>query len=177
MKTNPGSFSKIILLPICSRVTPKDPLRLSPYEALCRHPFPTSDFLMDRETLGLPSYVTKLSMSQQVLRKTGLKINSPSPHSSVLIRTWKDRSPKSQLDLIGKGPLPVLLSSLATIRVPGTSSRIHHSRGKPWKPPLKIEALWHSTPVSHLKPLSSSSKGPKISNNLTLQIHGQLPMW
>lgn len=34
-------------------------------------------------SLELQSYVTKLSMFQQVLRETALKINSPSPQSPV----------------------------------------------------------------------------------------------
>ena len=98
---------------------------------------------MDRATLGLQSYVTELSMFQQGLREFGLKTNPPSPQSpilyqpgeKVLIRTWKDRSPKSQLDPIWKWPLPVLLSSTTAIKVLGISSWIHHSRVKPWKPP------------------------------------------
>lgn len=47
LKTNPGSFSKITLLSIC-RITPKDPLRLSLHEALCRCPFPRVTILCNQ---------------------------------------------------------------------------------------------------------------------------------
>ena len=55
------------------------------------------------------------------------------PGSQVLIKVWKDGSPKTQLQPTQKGPYPVILSTPIAVKVPGHNSWIHYSRVKPWK--------------------------------------------
>ena len=40
----------------------------------------------------------------------------------VLIKVWKDGSPKAQLQPTWKGPYPVILSTLAAVKAPGHNS-------------------------------------------------------
>ena len=53
--------------------------------------------------------------------------------AQVLIKFWKDVSPKAQLPLTWKGPYPVIRSTPTTVKVPWHNSQIHSSRVKPWK--------------------------------------------
>ena len=53
--------------------------------------------------------------------------------TQVLIKVWKDGSPKTQLQPTWKGPYPVILSTPTVVKVPGHDSWIHYSRVKPWK--------------------------------------------
>ena len=40
------------------------------------------------------------------------------PGTKVLIKVWKDGSPKAQLQATWKGPYPVILSTLTAVKVP-----------------------------------------------------------
>ena len=51
----------------------------------------------------------------------------------VLIKVWKDGSPKAQLQPTWKGPYPVILSTPTAVKVPGHDSWIHYSWVKPRK--------------------------------------------
>ena len=53
--------------------------------------------------------------------------------TQVLIKVWKDGSPKAQLQSTWKGPYPVILSTPTIVKVPGHNSWIHHSWVKQWK--------------------------------------------
>ena len=55
------------------------------------------------------------------------------PGTQVLIKVWKDGSPKAQLQSTWKGPYPVILSTPETVKVPRHNSCIHYSQVKPWK--------------------------------------------
>ena len=55
------------------------------------------------------------------------------PGTQVLIKVWKDGSPKAQLQPTWKSPYPVILSTPTAVKVPGHDSWIHYSRVKPWK--------------------------------------------
>ena len=54
------------------------------------------------------------------------------PEIQVLIKVWKDGSPKAQLQPIWKGSYPVILSTPRAV-VTGHDSWIHYSGVKPWK--------------------------------------------
>ena len=55
------------------------------------------------------------------------------PGTQVLIKVWKDGSPKAQLQSTWKGPYPVILSTPTAVKVPGHDTWIHYSQVKPWK--------------------------------------------
>ena len=55
------------------------------------------------------------------------------PGTHVLIKVWKDGSPKAQLQPTWKGPYPVILSTPTAVKVPGHDSWIHYQWVKPWK--------------------------------------------
>ena len=47
------------------------------------------------------------------------------PGTQVLIKFWKDGSPKAQLQPTWKGPYPIILSTPTAVKVPGHDSWIH----------------------------------------------------
>ena len=55
------------------------------------------------------------------------------PGTQVLIKIWKDGSPKAQLQPTWKGPYPAILSTPTVVKVPGHNSWTHYSWVKPWK--------------------------------------------
>ena len=55
------------------------------------------------------------------------------PGTQVLIKVWKDGSPKAQLQPTWKGPHPVILSTPTAVKVPGHDSWIHYSQVRLWK--------------------------------------------
>ena len=54
------------------------------------------------------------------------------PGTQVLIKVWKDGPPKAQLQPTWKGPYPVILSTLAGVKILRHDSWIH-SWVKPWE--------------------------------------------
>ena len=55
------------------------------------------------------------------------------PGIQVLVKVWKNGSPKAQLQPTCKGPYPVILSTPTAVKVPRHDSWIHCSQVKPWK--------------------------------------------
>ena len=49
------------------------------------------------------------------------------PGIQVLIKVWKDGSPKAKLQSTWKGPYPVVLSTPTAVKVPGHDFWIHYS--------------------------------------------------
>ena len=61
------------------------------------------------------------------------KVPLHAPGTHVLIKVWKDGSPKTQLQPTWKGPYPVILSTPTAVKVPGHDSWTHYSQVKPWE--------------------------------------------
>ena len=91
------------------------------------------------------------------------------PGTQVLIKVWKDGSPKAQLQPTWKGPYPVILSTPAAVKVPGHDSWTHYSQVKPWEkteedtqytcePLGDLRYLFRTTNESH-----SNEHPPKLS--------------
>ena len=81
------------------------------------------------------------------------------PGTQVLIKVWKDGSPKGQLQPTWKGPYPVILSTPTAVKVPGHDTWIHYSQVKPWE---KKQKRTLNTPVSPWE-ISDTYSGLQIS--------------
>ena len=106
-----GGFTKALL---CTRIVPKEQVGLSPLEMLYgRHFVYVNDIFLDPEAQTLWSYTMAIGQFQQDICLWGVNQDpkdskeSPlyAPGTQVLIKVWKDGSPKAQLQPM-KGPLP-----------------------------------------------------------------------
>ena len=106
-----GGFTKALL---CTCIVPKEQVGLSLYEMLYGRPFVyVNDLFLDPEAQTLWSYTMAIGQFQQDICLWGVNQDpkdskeSPlyAPGTQVLIKVWKDGSPKAQLQPM-KGPLP-----------------------------------------------------------------------
>ena len=102
---------------------------LSPYEMLYGRPFAyVSDLFLDPDAETLWSYTMATGKFQQDLHLWGVnqdpKVSKEpplnAPEIQVLIKVWKDGSPKAQLQSTWKGPFPVIISILHSSQVTKT---------------------------------------------------------
>ena len=101
----------IALLHTC--IAPKKQVSHSPYEMLYGRPFVSvHDLLLDPEVHTVQSYTMAIGQFQQDIRLWGMNQDpkdskeSPryAPGTQVLIKVWKDGSPKTQLQPNGWAP-------------------------------------------------------------------------
>ena len=94
-------------------MAPKEEAGLSPYEMLCGRPFVyVSDLFLDPETQTLSSYTMAIGQFQLNICLWDMNQDpkdskeSPlyAPGTQVLIKVWKDGSPKTQLQPNGWAP-------------------------------------------------------------------------
>ena len=94
-----------------------------------------NDLFLDPEVQTLQSYTMATGQFQQDIRLWDINQDpkdskeSPlyAPGTQVLIKVWKDGSPKAQLQPTWKGPYPAILSTPTAVKVPGHDSWIHDS--------------------------------------------------
>ena len=127
-----GGFTKALLR---TRISPKEQVGLSPYEMPYGRPFVyVNDLYLDPEAQTLWSYTMAIWQFQQDISLWGVNQGpkdskeSPlyAPEIQVLIKVWKDGSPKAQIQPTWKGSYPVILSTPRAV-VTGHDSWIHYS--------------------------------------------------
>ena len=100
-----------------------------------------NDFFLDPEAQTLWSYTMAIGQFQQGTCLWGVNQDPKdskylplyAPGTQVLIKVWKDASPKAQLQPTWTGPYPVILSTPTTVKVPGHDSWIYYLLVKLWK--------------------------------------------
>ena len=116
-----------------THIDPKEWVGLSPYEMLYEKLFVyVNDLVLDSEAQTLWSYTMDIRQFQQVICLWGVNKDPNdskepllyAPGTQVLIKVWKDGSPKAQLQPTWKGHCPVILSTPTVIMVPGHESWI-----------------------------------------------------
>ena len=123
-------------------MAPKEQGGLSPYEMLYGRPFVyVNDLFLNPEAQTLQSYTMATGQFQQDIYLWGVNQDPKdskeppiyAPGTQVLIKVWKDGSPKAQLQPTWRSPYPLILSNSTTAKVPGHDSWIHYSQVKLWK--------------------------------------------
>ena len=116
-------------------IAPKEQLGLSPYEMLYGRTFVyVNDLFLDPEAQTLQSYTMAIGQFQQDIHlwdvnqdpKDSKEPSLYAPWIQILIKIWKDGSPKAQLQPTWMGPYPVILSTPTAVKVPGRNSWIHY---------------------------------------------------
>ena len=93
-----------------------------------------NDLFLDPEVQTLQYYTMAIGPFQQDTRLWGINQDpkdskeSPlhAPGTQVLIKVWKDGSPKAELQPTWKGLYPIMLSTPTEVKVPGHDSWIHY---------------------------------------------------
>ena len=113
-----------------------------------------NDLFLDPEAQNLQSYTMAIGQFQRDICLWGVNQEPKdskelllyAPGTQVLIKVWKDGSPKAQLQATWKSPYPVILSTPTAVKVPGHDLSKSH-------PPSRIS----SRELPEAFPKSSSS--------------------
>ena len=106
-----------------------------------------NDLSLDPEAQSLLFYTMAIGQFQQDICLWGVNQDPKyskepplyAPGTHVLIKVWKDRSPKAQLQPIWKVPYPAILSTPIAVKVPGHNSLTQESScGRKQKRTLNI---------------------------------------
>ena len=100
-----------------------------------------NNLFLDPEAQTLCSYTMAIGQFQQDVHLWGVNQDPKdskepplyAPGTQVLIKVWKDGSPKAQLQPTWKGPYPVILATFTAVKVPGHESWICYLLVKLWK--------------------------------------------
>ena len=111
-----------------------------------------NDLFLDPEAQILWSYAMTIGQFQQDIHLWGVNQDPKdskelplyAPGIQVLIKVWKDGSPKAQLQATWKVPYPVILSTPTAVKVPGHDSWIHYSMSQA----MEENRRGHNPPVS-----------------------------
>ena len=132
-----GWKEALLIALLCTCIASKEQDSFSTYEMLYGRTFVyVNDLFLDSEF-----YTMAIGQFQQDIHLWGVNQDPKdskqsllyAPGTQVLIKIWKDESPKAQLQPTWKGPYPVILSTPITDKVPGHNSWIHYSWVKLWK--------------------------------------------
>ena len=119
-----------------THIAPKEQVDLSPYEMLYGRRFVyVNDLFLDPEAQTLQSYTMATGQFQQHIHLWGVNQDPKdskepplyAPVTQVLIKVWKDGSPKIHLQPTWKGRYSVILSTPTAVKVPGHDFWIHYS--------------------------------------------------
>ena len=141
-ETSLGWMEALPIALLRTLIAPKEQVGLSPYEMLYGRPFAyVNDLFLDPEVQTLQSYTIAIGQFQKDIHLWGMNQDpkdskeSPlyAPGTQVLIKVWKDGSPKAQLQPTWKGPYPVIPSTPHSSQGYQDLTRIHYSQVKPWK--------------------------------------------
>ena len=135
-----GGFTRIAEALLCTSIAPKEQVGLSPFKSymidllfmsMSSRPRGSDPPVLYHGHWTIPTGYTLWGINQD---PKDSKESSPYvPGTQVLIKIWKDGSPKAQLQPTWKCPYPVILSTPIAVKVAGHVSWIHYSRVKPWK--------------------------------------------
>ena len=100
-----------------------------------------NDLFLDREAWPFGLILWLLGNSNKIYACKGINQDPKdskeprlyAPGAQVLIKAWKDGSPKAQLQPTWKGSYPVILSTPSAVKVAGHNSWIHYLQVNPWK--------------------------------------------
>ena len=97
-----------------------------------------NDLFLDPESQTLQSYTMATEQFQQDIHLWGVnqdpkdseELPLDGPGTQVLIKIWKDGSPKAQLQPTWDGPYTVILYTSTAVKVPGENFCIHYLQVK-----------------------------------------------
>ena len=137
------------------------------------------DLFLDPETQTLLSYTMTTGQFQLDIHLWGVNQDpkdskeSPlyAPGTQVLVKVWKNGSPKAQLQPTWKGSYPVILFTTTAVKEPGHDSWIHYSQIKPWKK-TEEDTQYTCEPLRNLRYLFRNTNEGHSNDHTQHQVSG-----